>query len=71
MFVILNSFQDLINSKNYPIKKPPNFLEGFRGIARIRTGVDGFADRCLAARPRRHCLNGLQIYILFPLFQKY
>ena len=25
----------------------------FRGIVRIRTGVDGFADRCLAARPRR------------------
>ena len=24
----------------------------FRGLFQIRTGVDGFADRCLTARPR-------------------
>jgi hypothetical protein len=26
----------------------------FRGSERIRTAVDGFADRCLATRPRNH-----------------
>ena len=26
----------------------------FGGDERIRTVVDGFADRCLATRPRRH-----------------
>ncbi len=26
----------------------------YGGDERIRTAVDGFADRCLATRPRRH-----------------
>ena len=25
-----------------------------RGVERIRTAVDGFADHCLATRPQRH-----------------
>lgn len=34
-------------------KKLSSFDESFlRGLVRIRTGVDGFADRCLTARPR-------------------
>ena len=33
------------------IKKPPVFTEGLRGIKRIRTAVEGFADLCLATRP--------------------
>ena len=44
------------------IKKPPSFLEGFRGIVRIRTGVGAFAEPSLAARPRRPLFTGLQIY---------
>lgn len=31
--------------------------ELFRGLVRIRTGVDGFADRCLTARPRDRFLG--------------
>ena len=42
----------LIFSKN-EIKKPPSFLEGFRGIVRIRTAVGAFAEPSLATRPRR------------------
>lgn len=32
------------------------FKSGFEfgGLERIRTAVDGFADRCLAARPQDH-----------------
>ena len=49
-----DSKQTLINfSLKYKIKKPPSFLEGFRGIVRIRTGVGAFAEPSLAARPRR------------------
>jgi hypothetical protein len=33
-------------------KKPSTFVEGFRGVERIRTAVDGVADHCLATRPR-------------------
>ena len=32
----------------------------FIGLERIRTAVDGFADRCLAARPQDH--YGMQMY---------
>ena len=35
--------------------KTPNDSGVFGGLVRIRTGVDGFADRCLTARPRDHC----------------
>lgn len=34
-----------------------------RGLERIRTAVGAFAEPSLATRPRRHCFNGLQIYI--------
>lgn len=38
-------------------KKPERFCSGFfRGVERIRTAVEGFADLCLATRPRRHKL---------------
>ena len=30
---------------------------GFWGHERIRTAVDGFADHCLAARPRDHLMG--------------
>lgn len=33
-----------------------------RGLERIRTAVDGFADRCLASRPRDH-FGGANILI--------
>ncbi len=33
-------------------------MSGFGGLVRIRTGVYGFADRCLAARPRDHLRAG-------------
>ncbi len=47
----------------------------FGGLERIRTAVDGFADRCLAARPQDHfrvtklitffvVANGIKIYFL-------
>ncbi len=42
----------LIFSKN-ETKKPSSFLEGFRGIVRIRTAVGAFAEPSLATRPRR------------------
>ena len=39
-------------------QKTPTFQSGFfsqfGGLERIRTAVDGFADRCLAARPQDH-----------------
>ena len=38
-------------------KTPDNQGLFLRGLFRIRTGVDGFADRCLAARPRDHLRN--------------
>lgn len=39
--------------KSIENKKPSPEMKAFlRGLVRIRTGVDGFADRCLAARPR-------------------
>jgi hypothetical protein len=37
-------------------------VAAFRGDERIRTAVRGFADLCLATRPRRHFLNGMQGY---------
>lgn len=44
------------------IKNPSIFLlKDLRGFDQIRTGVGGFADLCLAARPRNHYL-GLQSY---------
>ena len=61
----------------YLTKKPQLFSRGsfhkFGGLERIRTAVDGFADRCLAARPQDHfrvtklirffvVANGLNIY---------
>ena len=46
--------------KKLNIKKPLNCFRGFRGIVRIRTGVGAFAEPSLAARPRRHYLNGWQ-----------
>ena len=42
----------------YLTKKPQLFSRGsfhkLGGLERIRTAVDGFADRCLAARPQDH-----------------
>ena len=61
----------------YKTKKPQLFSRGsfhkFGGLERIRTAVDGFADRCLAARPQDHFrvtklirfffgANGMNIY---------
>ena len=39
-------------NKNVPSKKIDGTLLGGRGCERIRTAVRGFADLCLAARPR-------------------
>ena len=36
--------------KKTPVYRGLNFLKG--GLDRIRTDVDGFADHCLATRPR-------------------
>ena len=61
-------------------KKPQLFSRGsphkFGGLERIRTAVDGFADRCLAARPQDHfrvtklirffvVANGMNIYFFY------
>ena len=35
-------------------KKAHKIFVRFRGLERIRTAVDGFADHCLATRPRDH-----------------
>ncbi|KOP35819.1 hypothetical protein AKO67_23105, partial [Flavobacterium sp. VMW] len=48
------------NVEKLGIKKRDTFCISFRGIVRIRTGVGAFAEPSLAARPRRHCLNGWQ-----------
>ncbi len=40
--------------------KKPSGREGFGGFERIRTAVEGFADLCLATRPRNH-LIGMRI----------
>ena len=40
-----------------------------RGSERIRTAVDGFADHCLAARPRNHFLNGAKVVKVFYLIK--
>ena len=37
----------------------------FRGLFQIRTGVNGFADRCLATRPRDLLVLRLQRYVFF------
>ena len=52
-----NNLQRIIYNKKKPLTRRGFY---FRGIVRIRTGVRGFADRCLAARPRR-LISGEQI----------
>ena len=37
------------------------------GSWRIRTAVNGFADRCLATRPRNHSLQMVDHYIIASL----
>ena len=41
-------------------QKTLNKVEGFRGVERIRTAVDGVADHCLATRPR-HLIEGANV----------
>lgn len=38
-----------------------------RGLVRIRTGVDGFADRCLTARPRDRIVEAKIVIFLIIL----
>lgn len=41
------------------------------GENRIRTGVNGFADRCLAPRPSRHLIWIAKVERFFDLAKKY
>jgi hypothetical protein len=50
-------FPKILSFVSMTQRKPSSFLEGFRGIVRIRTGVGAFAEPSLAARPRRHYLT--------------
>ena len=53
------------------LRKEKTFHEksqkAFRGTWRIRTAVNGFADRCLATRPRNHSLQMVDHYIIASL----
>lgn len=43
-------------------KKAPTFVDAFRrGRERIRTAVRGFADLCLATRPRDHYFRNANV----------
>jgi hypothetical protein len=61
----------IINFLNILTKKPQLFSRGsyhkYGGLERIRTAVDGFADRCLASRPQDHFV--VQSYKIFSLYQ--
>ena len=55
-------------SGNSKQKRQPKMI-AFRGPWRIRTAVRGFADRCLATRPR-NLNSGVQKYKILQFLQQ-
>ena len=50
------------------MKKPASKETGLGGFERSRTAVHGFADRCLATRPRNHIIRGAKLLKVLKLF---
>lgn len=58
--IVLNGTSS--KNKKTGITRNPVISVNFRGDERIRTAVEGFADPCLATRPRRRNVTSPHIY---------